>query len=125
MKRNLDLIRAIMLRIESSSETSFDAYDFLDLCTDKSALHYNIYLMYDAGFIEALEVEILQSSLPVYRILWLTNYGCEYLDTVREPSVWQKTQTALQSVGGSAPLDIVKSVAGSLLTKYLETYLQT
>ncbi len=64
MKRDFDLIRDIMLRIEASDKESFYADDFLDLTNDERKLCYNIHLMYEAGLIEASEISISGNLMP-------------------------------------------------------------
>lgn len=68
MKRDFDLIRDIMLRIEASDKESFFTDDFLDLTNDERKLCYNIHLMYEAGLIEASEISIPGNLMPEYRI---------------------------------------------------------
>ena len=123
MKRDLDLIRNILLHIESSNRASFSAKDFIQFCEDKNLLYYNIHLMYEAGFIEALEVPCCGIAIPQYRILWITNVGCDYMDSVRSDGVWNKIKPALRSVGDSVTFDIVKTVASKLITNQLDTLL--
>lgn len=125
MKRDLDLIRDIMLRIEASNKTSFMAPDFMDLCDNENTLYYNIHLMYQAGFIDAFDVSSCGFVFPQYQIQWLSNSGCEYLDSVRNNSVWAKTKTALKSVGGNASLEVVKNIASRFLMELLESQLPT
>ena len=48
----------------------------------------------------------------IYR---LTSDGYDYLDSIREASIWKKTSDKLIQVGGSAALDVVKSLAISVV----------
>ena len=116
MKRDLDLLRNMMLRIEANTPNQFDmqACHFEDLC-DIDTLNYHIALMVDAGFIESIERPIQGE----YYIRRLTNSGCDYLDVVRNDSVWAKTKQRLSSVGGSASIEIVKAVAIACLKNAL------
>ena len=125
MKRDLNLIRNIMLRIEASNKTSFTASDFIDLCDNENMLYYNIHLMYQAGFIDAFDISCCGFVLPQYQIQWLSNLGCEYLDSVRNDSVWSKTKTVLKSVGGNASFEVVKDISSKFLMEFLESQLPT
>lgn len=126
MKRNLDLIRDILFRVESSNQQTFDESDFSDLSSDPLELRYNIYLAVNAKFLKAIDVTTLGSgcSVPEYTILHMTNLGCDYLDSVRDRTVWQKTKETLKTVSGSVTLEIVKTVASKIAISLLENQLR-
>jgi len=64
--------------------------------------HYHAKLLCDAGFFCSINKEGL------YRI---TNQGHDYIDAIRDDGIWQKTKKAVAETGGSATLEIIKSVA--------------
>lgn len=121
MKRNLDLIRDILLYIENSNQTSFTTDDFFSLCKDSTELAYNIHLICSAGLVKANGAVTSDSPFPfpLYRIYYLTNYGCDYIDSIREQTVWNKTKELLLKVGGSASLEVVKMVATKIVLSIL------
>ena len=49
LKRDLDLIRLMLLHIESSHRTCFTTNDFKPYCNNENILNFNIHLMYEAG----------------------------------------------------------------------------
>lgn len=122
MKRDLNLIRELLLYIESSDHLYLQEETFYDICQDASKLRYNIYLMVDSGLIDAIDItgHRLYKTLPIYNILYLTSAGCDYLDSVRDQSVWNQVCEILTNVGGSASLEIVKSIATKLVTHVLD-----
>lgn len=124
MKRDFDLIRDIMLRIEASDKESFFTDDFLDLTDDKRKLCYNIHLMYEAGLIEASEISISGNLMPEYRIYWLSNAGCDFLGDIRNQSIWLKTKSTLENFGSSVALDMVAYIAKTLVKAGLAAHLQ-
>lgn len=124
MKRNLDLIRQIMLRIEASDKDSFYADDFKDLTDNEKELRYNLHLMYEAGMIAASQIDVMGSMLPEYRIYWLTNNGCDFLGDIRDKSIWLKTKDTLTKIGTNAALDVVSTVAKAVIKSSLSSYLQ-
>jgi hypothetical protein len=78
MKRDMDLIRHILLRKEAEEEIE----------GDQEAIVYHIALLKDAGFVDA---EIIEggSGFPVgAAILRLTWQGHEFLDASRDNKVW-------------------------------------
>ncbi len=101
MKRNLDLIRNILLRIETNEKNAtLSSSDFADLEPDQNIVDYHLYLLADAGYIDADEVNTIGHYYPQYLVKWLTNDGCDYVDSIRSASIWEKTKEKLASVGG-------------------------
>lgn len=120
MKRDLNLLRNMMLRIEEldSTKHKITINSFLDLCDNPAKISLHIELLIDSYFIEASE-PIYCRTIKDFLIYRLTSNGYDYLDAVREPSIWQKTTNKLLEVGGTATLDVVKDVASSFIRSYL------
>ena len=120
MKRNLDLIREILLRIESNEQNAtLSSSSFHDLNENKDLIDYHLYLLADAGYIEYLEVPIIGNYYPQIIVQWITNDGCDYLDSIRSPKIWVKTKEKLKDVGGQASFDVVKTIAEHLVMSML------
>lgn len=80
MKRDMGLIRTLLESIEDCTG------DFIDLPHDKSAaeIAYHIWLLRDAGFIEAVEMRSVGSAMPAdYKDIRLTWQGHDYLLLMR------------------------------------------
>lgn len=120
MRRDLDLLRNILLRIEelSSGSRFISIRDFLDLNQDPAVISYHLSLLADADMISYSDTAYFQ-DFPDYDITRLTMYGCEYLDSVRNKGTWQATKTRLKSVGGGAALDVVKALAVAVMKSKL------
>lgn len=126
MKRDMDLIRVILMDIEANENingkfTISDA-DFGATGADRTALQYHLRLLMDAGYIEGKDLlqSAKDSKLDVHRMMVeegapilvtrMTWDGHDFLDTVRDSKVWEKTKDALQGVGGVG-IDTIKDVA--------------
>nr|DAL87528.1 MAG TPA: YjcQ protein [Caudoviricetes sp.] len=120
MKRDLDLLRKMLLRIEEldSTKSKITINSFSDLCDYPPLISLHIELLIDDGFIETSE-PIYCGSISDYWIYRLTSSGYDYLDAIRNPSIWQSTLNKIESVGGSVTLDIVKSIAVSIIKSHL------
>lgn len=130
MKRDMDLIRMILMDIEGDeningkftiSDADFGAKDG----SDRSAVQYHLRLLLDAGYLEGTDLSKAdQNSLEnqpfkdihnkphgspilINRMTW---DGHDFLDTVRDSKVWEKTKDALKGVGGVG-IDTIKDVA--------------
>ncbi|WP_432646630.1 DUF2513 domain-containing protein [Mitsuokella sp.] len=122
MKRDLDLMRNILLRIEAFDPKCGHAIrllTFKDLCDDLPMLSLQIELLIDAGFIEVDSEIALDDYTKDFIISRITFAGYEYLDSVRNDTIWESVKKRLASIGGEASIDIVKSLASSMLLKQL------
>lgn len=116
MKRDLNLIRNMLLRIEelNSTKQKITIESFLDLCADSALISLHIELLIDSNYIETSE-PIYCGVIKDFLIYRITSDGYDYLDSIRENSIWERTENMLFKVGGSAALDVVKSVAVSIV----------
>ncbi|PCJ75787.1 MAG: hypothetical protein COA53_04820 [Rhodobacteraceae bacterium] len=122
MKRDLDRIRGLLIEIEESDNSRFRVKDGQLSGESKGSpwsdfdLHH-ISLMWEAKLIrEARMLGEFPETGEFFTISW---DGYEYLDSVRDDGIWAKTKEKLLLVGGSASLDVTKSVAISMITAAL------
>lgn len=47
----------------------------------------------------------------------------DYLDSVRDPKVWNRTKTALEKVGGGAVLEVVIDVAAKVMAELMKPFI--
>ncbi len=117
MKRNLDLIRNILFAVENSNsiDASLTLNSLSKLHQDQELILYHVFLLDDAGFI----IGIIDETAPYVSITRLTNEGHDYLDTIRDASVWKQTKSTLGKISGSASLEVVKTIASKLALSFL------
>lgn len=91
MKRDMDLVRLILLEIEHSSDgaqlqMNFDIPDYTP-----EIVSYHLMILHDAGLIEASDLSTMGRGL-----FWcpkrLTWSGHEFLDAARNDSIWKKAK---------------------------------
>lgn len=122
MKRDLDLIRDILLTVEEAKPEQRIGLDkFRESHPDRlEEISAHVELLDRAGFLDATISRELSPRGPrqflINKIDWV---GYDYLDAVRDPGVWSKTQQKLKSVGGSATLEVAKAVAVKIVTETL------
>ncbi|KAB7782898.1 DUF2513 domain-containing protein [Methylorubrum populi] len=103
MRRDLDLIRELLLRLENfevaPGEMEIASSDAEALAvegyTAEQIAHHLIWLL-DGGLVVG-ENEF-DGSIGFRRLSW---QGCEYLDAVRDPEVWRRTKEGVSTVGGA------------------------
>lgn len=109
MKRDMDLIRKLLVVIEENcvpgvpTPISVEGYS-------EDQIDYHIDLLKETGMIDGSFFVQAQSR----EFFWncsLTWAGHDFLDAVRNDSVWSKVKGKLVQVGGDAPIDVIKAVA--------------
>lgn len=121
MKRDMDLMRQILLLIEERSDVPpkiLTLEDFFDIKEDAYKISLHIDLLCDAGLIEVINTSVLERGLKDFDITRLTLAGYEYLDAIRDIKIWHKVKQSISFVGG-ATLDVIKQVAIRELSKEL------
>lgn len=108
MKRDIDLIKEILIEIEESNAPN----DIVEIDIPKrnqEVISYHIMLMKQAGLLDAENVSGTSSFhwIPIS----LTWQGHEFLDAIRNDSVWSKLKSKLKEQGGSLPFHVVKELA--------------
>jgi len=113
MKRDLELVRKILLAIEDSSsgwapDLKFEGY------TD-SQVGYHAYLLIDAGLAKGSDVSVMGSEGPEGMISNLTWAGHEFAEAARDETRWKKAVGLVAEKGGSVTLDVMKELLVSLM----------
>lgn len=101
MKRDMDLIREILLWMEKQ-ETGRNidwVYDIPE--RTKESIQYHAHLMAQAGLIDAVNVTYLEDHTPQSKPMSLTWAGYEFLDAIRKDTIWEKAKNkAISTTGG-------------------------
>lgn len=115
MQRNMDLIRDILLEVESYAPARLDEIQGLlpsAFSGTQAENSHNIQLLIDDGFLKQFGGQDLSSG--AYYVDGLTMKGHDFLDAVRDKSVWEATKARVEQVGGFT-LDIFLAVAKDYL----------
>jgi len=106
MKRDMDLAREILLKVEESPRaTGIGVFDLKIGGQSHEEVSYHIMLLHQAGLIEAFEP-------PCDDIDWapscLTWAGHEFLDAYREETFWHKAKSFVLEKTGSLGMEALK-----------------
>lgn len=124
MKRDLDLIRELLLRLEALSlPPAAPAPQFFMPATltqpgeDLETITGHLHLLCDARFVEPY---LMGGSLfvGVTRLTWA---GCDFLDSVRDPKIWQRTKDGAAKAGGFT-IELLVDLAKGLVKKQVEEH---
>jgi|ERR1035441_5116325 hypothetical protein len=113
MKRDLDLIRKMVLAIEDSEsgwapELSFDGYT-------PTQVGYHAYLLIDAGLARGADVSPHGGKAPQALITSLTWAGHEFAEAARDDTRWRKTLAVVTEKGGAITFEILKQLLTILM----------
>lgn len=102
MKRDLDLVRKILLAIEAHEDATGHSWITLGKINNYSQkqVSYHVSLLHEGGLIEAID---LSDNLKFY---WepksLTWYGHEFLDSARNETLWKEAKKQMKNIGSSS-----------------------
>ena len=123
MKRNMDLIRQLLLCIERETSTQ---YDFGIEGVDEFEKWYNVDLLIQANFIRGVEVswssDGLGPSVYLKGLVSMTWQGHDFLDAVRDDTVWSEAKEQVSARGldmQSLTFDVVKTLCVSTIEHML------
>lgn len=119
MKRNLDLCRALLLHLEQQpANTTPAASNIVMPPWSSDEIVYNCLMLQDAGYIDAVDSSTMCGDDMLIRRL--TVHGHDYLDAVRNETIWSAVKQKLRIAGVDATLDIAKATAVALAAAALK-----
>ena len=119
MKRDMDLIRKILFKIEEEYVSTalfnlvIDGYEFPDVA-------YQCKLLYDAGLVDQYKSKYGDNTIYAFTVGGLTWEGHDFLDKIREDTIWNKTKETITKKGLPMILDVIKDVATGIVSSMTE-----
>lgn len=114
MKRDMDLVRELLLKLEESSANVMMADLSVQGFTEEELSHH-LRIMYGAGLIDAHETT--SSSGPGWLIRDITWQGYEFLDDARKSDNWQKAKDLALRTAGSLSLQALQLALGEVVRR--------
>ena len=113
MKRDMDLVRKILMEIESlpleklgGTLLEVDGYD-------QDTISYHIMLLDEAGLLKGIDASGLNDTeWFVDRLTW---DGYEFLEAARNQQYWPKAVSTIGKAGGGLVFDVLKQVLVSMI----------
>lgn len=124
MKRDLDLIRQIMLTLEEKMEygKNFQSAQLIEVMQDKTLsaekLAYHIGLLVESDLIRAKEYKYQSGEPTDYLIFTITSQGQDFIDTIRQDTTWNKIKEKASNIGGFT-LSLLVDIGKEYLKKQL------
>src|SRR4030042_5078552 len=109
MKRNLDLVRKLLLYFEEKPDDKvercppIEGYSSLEI-------KYHLLLMDEAGLLRC-EREVKSTGRTIYVLpMSLTWQGHEFLEAARNNDIWRRAKTIVYEKSGALSFEMLKSV---------------
>ena len=115
MRRDMELVRNLLLTIEHQSEGEA-IYDLQLSGYDKKAIAYHCKLLYEAGLICDYDDQYADNQLWSFGVGALTWVGHDYVEKIRSETVWNKTKALIGEKGLPLVIDTVRDVATAVVT---------
>ena len=116
MKRDMDLIRLILLRVEEQDPNT-SSYESITIDGYTSGeVREHIKLLANAGMISDVHHD-LDGNVWVRSITW---DGYDYLDKVRDNTIWKKTKDTIKEKGLPLIFDTIKTISSAFITAAAE-----
>lgn len=116
MRRESDLIRAILLAVEADDRCEILRLPKIDYYT-KAAVHFHIRLLVEKGYLRTLLPNHAHRS--DWLCLSLTWEGYDLLDTIRDPVIWRSVKRTAAKVG-SWSIETLAAVAKAIILARVE-----
>ena len=108
MKRDVELIRKILLQIEAKGEDPLRLIQLDIPGHSESDVAYHVLLLRDAGLIEAQDLSTMGGfDMRPKRMTW---EGHEFLEAAKNDTVWNKAQEIVKEKGNAIPFEVLKDL---------------
>lgn len=110
MRRDLDLIRALLAQFEGLPlDGAINARDAVVEPWTTDQIVYHCFLMHESMLIHAIDASTMGRRNIL--VLSLTSAGHDYLDAVRSDTIWKKVKSQAAAQGLSFTLDLAMATA--------------
>lgn len=114
MKRDMDLVRKILLKIEEDYVSTAVYNIKIDGYSDEQ-IAYHCKILYEAGLISDYKAQYGSNELYSFGVGSLTWDGNDYLDKVRDDSTWGKVKKVAKEKGVPLLIDTVTVISAELI----------
>lgn len=121
MQRDMELVRKILFKIEENVDNvvchnlKIEGYSM-----DQIAYHCSI--LHEGGYVYDYKAQYSGNGLYSFGVGRLTWEGHDFLDKIREDTIWNKTKNVIKEKGLPFVFEIVKNVSTEVITGIINSY---
>lgn len=118
MKRDLDLMRQIMLDLEANTSYIIDSLSLYPVNDREyqTKIYFHLRLLEDAGYIKLGDVAMM-GGFPNVKIVFITNAGYDFLRLTRDDKLWKLAHPLILKAGAIASITAIEQIITNLLAK--------
>lgn len=118
MKRDMELVRKILLSLEDRNDTehylNIDGYS-------SEAVGYHCFMLYEYGLIRNFKAQSADNNpYYIFFVSGLTWEGYDFLEKVRDDGTWQKTVRMITEKGLDTSIKTIGAIATAIITAATE-----
>ena len=119
MKRDMELCRKILFTIEERYvSTAIHGLKIDGYTTEEVAYHCK--LLHEAGLIKDCKIIYASNRIVSFGVSSLTWEGHDFLDKIREDTIWNKTKGLIKDKALPMTLDVIKEIATAVISETLK-----
>ena len=109
MKRDMDLVRNILLKVEEHEHGHAPRKVEIEGYSDEQ-IGYHAWLMGEAGLLHVADTTCMDSPSPVAIPTSMTWEGHEFLEAARQSSTWEAAKEKISKAGAGLTFEVLKAV---------------
>lgn len=113
MKRDMDLVRKIMFKLEELPSYDLGAVELEIEGHSPNEVSYHVMLLDEAGLLEAQDFSTF--SGPDWRPKRLTWTGHEFIEASRDQGRWEKAKNIMKEKSGGITFDVLNTLLIQLM----------
>lgn len=117
MKRDMDLVRQILLRVEEDTRGSIMHLEVAGFTPEEIA--YHVVLLIEHGYLIGGVQHTVGNRPPIYNVQRMSWDGHEFLDLARSQTVWRQAKATFVEKGAALSLEALKAVLIELTKRAL------
>lgn len=119
MKRDMELVRKILFKIEEDYISTAIINLQIEGC-DMETIAYHCDILSEAGLISSYNPRYSSDGIYFFTVGHLTWDGHDLLDKIRSETIWNKVKTTIKRKGLPMILDTIKSIASTIISAMTE-----
>ena len=120
MKRDIDLLRAILLHVEAIGNPDEPLIHSLSVeGQDQAQVNEHIKILIESGYLEGEIKYSTNNRILLTAIRGLTPKAYDFLDNIRNNELWQRIRERIASTTGTASLPIIEHFAHQVVSAAL------
>ena len=117
MKRDFDVLRAVLLKVEAIGDPEEPQINSLSLDgIDQPITNEHVKLAIESELIEGVCKFSTNNRILLTTIRGLTPRGYDFLDNIRNDAIWGKIKSHVASTVGTASLEVIEKFASQIIS---------